>query len=225
MKVGDLVRLDVKPQKMRDPFKFIAQRAKGRRVLNIGAAGGVHGYLPGNKEIWLHERIRQCADELLGIDIDTDAIAYAAQHGYNMLNENCENMDLGRKFDLIVMSDVIEHVNAPVIAIENLLSHLSEDGLLIITTPNATSGNVCVRSLLHSDVNVLADHVTTFYPEHFQAICDRLGCRLDSVHMFDHIDRRNVMLRLKSTLLQLMTLISPRLASSMLVVIKKNASK
>ena len=221
MREGDLVRLDVGLQKMRDPFEFIEQRATGKRILNVGAGGGVQLYLPSNKDVWLHERLRRCADELIGVDIDEDSIEYAAAQGYTILNENCETMALNKQFDLIVMSDVIEHVNAPVTAIDNLLAHLADDGLLIITTPNATSGNVCLRSLVRKDLNVLADHVTTFYPEHFQAICDRLSCRIESIHLFDHIDRRDRVVRFKSAIFQLMTTISLRFASSMLVVIRK----
>ena len=136
MREGDLVRLDVGLQKMRDPFEFIEQRATGKRILNVGAGGGVQLYLPSNKDVWLHERLRRCADELIGVDIDEDSIEYAAAQGYTILNENCETMALNKQFDLIVMSDVIEHVNAPVTAIDNLLAHLADDGLLIITTPN-----------------------------------------------------------------------------------------
>lgn len=218
---NDLIRLDVRLKKMRDPFEFIEQRAQGKRVLNVGASGGVHLYLPSNKDVWLHERLRRCADELVGVDIDKDSIEHAARHGYTILNENCETMALDKQFELIVMSDVIEHVNAPVTAIKNLLAHLADDGLFIITTPNATSGNICLRSMVRKDVNVLADHVTTFYPEHFQAICSRLDCQLESIHMFDHKDRRDGIKRFKSALFQAMTVISLRLASSMLVVIRK----
>lgn len=221
MKESSLVRLNVELKKIRVPFEFIEQQAKGKQVLNVGASGGVHGYLPSNKDGWLHERLRRLADNLVGVDIDEDTIEHAARYGYEILNENCETMVLDKQFGLIVMSDVIEHVNAPVTAIGNLLTHLADDGLLIITTPNATPGNVYLRSLFGKDVNVLADHVTTFYPEHFQVICDRIGCRLESIYLFDHIDRRDGIRRFKSILFQLMTAISLRLASSMLVVIRK----
>ena len=220
MKKG-LNRLDIGLQKLADPFAFIEHCAKGKSVLNVGPAGGIDGYLPNNKDAWLHERIRCHASELVGVDIDAKAIEYAASYNYEILNENCEKMALGKEFDLIVMSDVIEHVNAPVTAINNLLSHLTEDGKLIITTPNATAGNILIRSLLHCEINVLADHVTTYYPEHFKAICDRLHCTLDAVYMFDHKDKRTWSFRCKSALFQILTLISPRLASSMLVVIQK----
>ena len=177
--------------------------------------------MPNNKDIWLHEILRKKANKLVGVDIDSDGIEYARNNGYEILNENCEAMELGEKFDLIVMSDVIEHVDAPVIAIRNLLRHLSENGDLVITTPNATAGNVFVRALLRKSLNVYGDHVAIYYPEHFQAICERLNCTLKFVYLFDHFDKRSISLRIKSFMFQIMSILSPRLSSSMIVVINK----
>lgn len=219
--INGLVDLDIKLQRINDVFSIIERRATDKTVLNIGAAGGVRGYLPRKKDVWLHERIRKVAKDLIGTDIDADAIAYAAQHGYDIKNENAETMTLSEKFELIVMSDVIEHVNAPVTAIENLLSHLSDNGRLIITTPNATSGNIFLRGLVNKKINVLGDHVATYYPEHFKVICERIGCQLENIYMFDFVDRRSTLLRFKSAIFKAMTFMSPRLASSMMVVIKK----
>lgn len=214
-----LVQLTCRLQLIADPFVLIEALAKDKNVLNVGAAGGVMGYLPENRDIWLHERLLQVAQGVVGLDIDDEAIKYAAEHGVEIRNENCETMQLGEKFDLIVMSDVIEHVNAPVNAIGNLLRHLSPGGVLVVTTPNATAGNILLRALLRQPFNVLGDHVTLYYPEHFQAICDRVGGRIQSIGMFDHVDRRTMSTRIKSWMFRLMTRLSPRLSSSMLVVI------
>ena len=89
MKVNSLVKLDVPLKKIRDPFLFIEKQAMGRYVLNVGAAGGIQTYLPANVDIWLHERIRRCAADLIGIDIDRQAINHAEKYGYKILNENC----------------------------------------------------------------------------------------------------------------------------------------
>lgn len=214
-----LVQLSCPLQPIADPFALIEALAKDKSVLNVGATGGVTGYLPHHRDIWLHDRLQRVARQLVGVDIDETAIRYAAAHGVNIGNENCESMQLGQTFDLIVMSDVIEHVNAPVTAIGNLLRHLSPGGVLVVTTPNATAGNIIVRSLFRKPFNVLADHVTLYYPEHFQAICDRVGGRIQSIRMFDHMDSRTPLNRIKSWCFRLMTLLSPRLSSSMMVVI------
>ncbi len=219
---SNLVRLNVPLQRIKEPFAMIEKIVEGKNVLNIGAAGGVEGYLPHNKKAWLHEKIKRKAKRIVGVDIDQNSIQYAQQYGYEILNQNCETMELGKIFDVIVMSDVIEHVDAPVAAIENLMTkHLIDDGALFITTPNATASNILFRTLFRRKFNVLNDHVTVFYPENFKVICDRLGVQLTDIYMFDHIDHRSFSNKMKSFIFQFLTLLSPRLSSSMLVVIKK----
>jgi len=221
MKVNNLVHIDVKLERIKEPFKLIEGLARGKNVLNVGAGGGVQGYLPNATEIWLHERIKKVANKIVGVDIDLESIKYAHKYGYQILNEDCETMALEEQFDIIVISDVIEHVNAPVTAVNNLMNHLADNGKLVITTPNATAGNVFIRSLIRKNINVLADHVAVYYPEHFQAICDRFNYELKAIYLFDHTDKRTILTRFKSFLFQIMTLISSRLASSMMVIIEK----
>jgi len=222
MRVDDLVRMNVPIRTLQDPFGFICDHVAGKNVLNVGAAGGVQGYLPGNQDIWLHEKLIRTANEVVAVDIDKESIAYAKSHGYEMLNENCETMELDRKFDIIVMSDVIEHVNAPVTAIYNLSRHLAPGGKLFVTTPNGTSANVSLKVVLRATPNVFYDHMMVYYPEHFQAMCDRLGLQLSAVYMFDHKDRRTGGMRLRSAFAGLLSFFSPRLAGSQLCVIERN---
>lgn len=219
MRHNNLVELEVRPAVLRDPFELICGMAEGKNVLNVGAAGGIESYLPHQPEIWLHERLREVSKELKGTDIDTDRIAYARRHGYEIEYEDCETMALSQRFDLIVFSDVIEHVNAPVIAIRNLAQHLADGGRLVVTTPNATAANVVFKTSLRIRPHVFYDHMTTYYPEHFQAICDRLNLKLEAVYLFDHLDRRSTTLTIKSAVMKTLTTIAPRLAGSQLCII------
>lgn len=220
MRVNDLVRLDVKPRKVVDPFSYLERLASGKDVLNVGAAGGVKGYLPNNRSVWLHHRLGEVAASLTGVDIDQEGIDHANKHGVEILNANCEDMNLGRQFDLVVLSDVIEHMNAPINAVENLMRHLSPQGVLCVTTPNATSGLAYGQILTGRFLNVYWDHVMVYCPEHIQAICDRCGFRLSDILFFDHIDRRTNFNIIKSYLNTTLSAIYPRLASSFMAVIR-----
>jgi len=220
MRVNDLVRLEVKPRRINDPFRYIEGLASNNDVLNVGAAGGIKGYLPDNQSAWLHHRLGAVAASLTGVDIDQEGIDYAYKHGVEILNANCEDMNLGRQFDLIVLSDVIEHLNAPVNAIKNLMRHLTPQGVLCVTTPNATSGLAFGQVLTGRSLNVYWDHVMAYCPEHIQAICDRCGFRLSDILFFDHIDRRTNINTIKSYLNTTLSAIYPRLASSFLAVIR-----
>lgn len=220
MRVDDLVKLELKPKRIAEPFAYLESLVNGKSVLNVGAAGGIQGYLPDNRLAWLHYRLDVAAAKLVGVDIDTEGIEYARSHGFEILNANCENMKLGTKFDFVILSDVIEHMNAPVYAVQNLMRHLLPGGILCITTPNAMAALGLGKILTGRSPNIYWDHVATYCPEHVQALCDRLGYRLDQVFFFDHIDRRTSTNLVKSYLSAGIAAIYPRLASSFMAFVK-----
>lgn len=50
---------------------------------------------------------------------------------------NMENYDFGRRFDVIIAGDVLEHVDNQSLFLNNVKKHLKKEGYLILTTPNA----------------------------------------------------------------------------------------
>ena len=221
----DLVLLKPKIEPLKDPLNFIENLSKGRNVLNVGAGGGVigsKGYLPDNEKNWLHSKVINTAKKVLATDIDEEAIQHAKKYGYEIIKQNCETMNLSEKFEIIIMSDVIEHLDAPVKAIKNLVdNHLANDGTLIITTPNGSASNIFFRSLIRNNLNVYYDHMAIYYPEHFQAICNRLGYSLKKVYLFDHSDKRSFIIKIKGYLFNFASFVFPRLSSAMMVLIQK----
>jgi SAM-dependent methyltransferase len=225
MRSNDLVLLDVKPQSLANLFDYVLKQSAGKKVLCVGAAGHVKNYLPDKRDRWLYYRLGQVCAELVGVDIDTSAIDYAAAHGVEILHANCEVMDLNRKFDIIVLSDVIEHLNAPVNGICNLVRHLAPLGRILVTTPNMTGLNVLARVLRGRGPNVYWDHVTCYLPEHIQAMCDRHGFRLKEVLFFNLVDRQSMCNQLKSYLAIAASRVNPRWATSFLAVVEKCVDK
>lgn len=220
MRANDLTRLNTRPVLEKNIVDWLLRRASNKSVLNVGAAGGVQGYLPNNREIWLHHQLGRVAKELVGIDIDEEAIAHASRHGVEIVKNNCETMDLRREFEIIVLSDVIEHLDAPVTGINNLMRHLSPDGHLLITTPNPTSSNTIARVMTGRGINVYYDHVTCFMPEHIQGICDRYGYEAEGYLFFDHLDKRSMVIQGKSIAVKFISMMNPRLATSFMAIIK-----
>ena len=222
---NDLVFLKAKIETLKNPLDFIENLSEKKSVLNVGAAGGVlglNGYLPNNEQNWLHSKIISSAEKVLATDIDEEAIQHAKKYGYKMIKQNCEIMNLAEKFEIIIMSDVIEHLDAPVKAIKNLVdNHLTKDGILVITTPNGSASNIFFRSLIRNDLNVYYDHMAVYYPEHFQAICNRLGYSLKKVYLFDHSDKRSLIIKIKGLLFNFASFMFPRLSSAMMVLIQK----
>lgn len=220
MQRDEIVNLSVSPRALADPFPFILDSARGKRVLNVGASGGVEHYLPEHREAWLHHRLGKVAAELVGIDIDAESVAFAAQHGTHLQIADCETCSFTQAFDFIVMSDVIEHVNSPLRAIDNLTKQLSPNGRLLITTPNPNHYGLVLRAWLGRRTNVYYDHVSELLPEHFQVISHRLGLKLSDVVFFSHMDTRSFGNRLKSHLARLLGHLVPRCHGSLMVALQ-----
>ena len=210
MRQGDLVKLEIKPKSINNIIDYIVERCHQKEVLNIGALGDIKYYLPNKKEIWLHDKIAQVASETMALDLDKEGCEWANQHGYEVMHGNCEDFKLDKKFDVIVMYEVIEHLDAPLVAIKNILAHLKEGGKLIVTTPNPTALPQFISTVLNKQPNVFYDHVSEFSPENIQAICDRLGTRLSDVSYFTRFDGRSSSLKLKSHVLRGVAGILPR---------------
>ena len=203
-----------------DVVPYILEQASAKSVLNVGAAGGVELYLPDRREEWLHHRLGRVTRKLVGIDIDAENIARAARNGIEILEADCQTMKLDRRFDLIVMSDVIEHLDAPGVAVRTLVQHLAPNGRLLITTPNPTHYGTMARAVLGRAPSVYYDHVACFMPEHVQAICNRHGYRLTAVYFFGHIDRRTLAHTIKSRAARAVGRLSSRLYPSFLATVE-----
>ncbi|HIF10106.1 MAG TPA: methyltransferase domain-containing protein [Sneathiellales bacterium] len=128
MRVGEEVVLECPVGTLRTVYPFLMAKAEDKTVLNVGAAGNASVYLPDRSHLWLHTQLIDTADDVIGLDIDPEEIGNAAEHGILIEEGNCEDAELGRLFDLIVMLEVIEHVDNLGAAIHNLLDHLNSGG-------------------------------------------------------------------------------------------------
>jgi 2-polyprenyl-3-methyl-5-hydroxy-6-metoxy-1,4-benzoquinol methylase len=221
---SEIIQGPVSGASLPDLCSFLLAEASGKSVLNVGAAGGAAYYLPDRRSLWMHHRLGEVTGELVGVDIDAESIALAARHGIDILEANCETMSLARRFDVIIMSDVLEHLDAPGTALQRMVQHLHPHGRLFVTTPNPTYAGVVLRAVLGRGLNVYHDHVASFLPEHIQAMCDRYGFHLRAIHFFGHIDRRTSTHRLKSYAALALGRLSRRLLGSFLAIIEPKAT-
>ncbi|MGB2879242.1 MAG: class I SAM-dependent methyltransferase [Candidatus Omnitrophota bacterium] len=103
--------------------EVIKNYARDKDILEVGAVGQTQEY-----SLW--ENLRYVAKSLTGIDTTPSGEE-------SIVEGNMETYSFSRKFDVIILGDVIEHVDNQGLLLDNVRSHLKEDGVLIITTPNA----------------------------------------------------------------------------------------
>jgi 2-polyprenyl-3-methyl-5-hydroxy-6-metoxy-1,4-benzoquinol methylase len=162
---------------------FLKENVSGKRVLDCGAAGeeGIGEDSP----YWMHNIIKSKASEVIGFDLEEEAVEELNKKGYKMLRGDCENLDLGEvgKFDVIFAGEVLEHLTMPGEFIEGVKKYLKDDGELIITTPNAFSfyrfaGNI-VRVNMENPQHVLVQNEDTLIQ-----LLERHGYSVVESHFF-----------------------------------------
>jgi 2-polyprenyl-6-hydroxyphenyl methylase / 3-demethylubiquinone-9 3-methyltransferase len=104
----------------------------GKAALDVGCGAGL-----------LAEPLARMGAKVTGIDATPEVIAVARQHasamGLEIDYRTGDVQQLEGQFDLITCMEVIEHVADPAAFVKALARRLAPDGLLLLSTPNATS--------------------------------------------------------------------------------------
>lgn len=122
------------------PAKILRAVGKKKRVLEVGCASGVQSRI-------LKEKL-ECS--VIGIEIDEEAAQQAGKYCDAVIVGDIESLDFkehlfDRKFDVITIADVLEHLRKPGSALKRLSPFLSEDGVIIASIPNIVFGGLILE--------------------------------------------------------------------------------
>ena len=105
---------------------------EGKTALDVGSGAGL-----------LAEPLARLGAQVRGLDASPEVIRVARDHaaaqGLAIDYRVGDVQGLEGQFDLITCMEVIEHVADPTAFVEALAGRLAPDGLLVMSTPNATS--------------------------------------------------------------------------------------
>ena len=84
------------------------------------------------------------------IDVNQDFVAAAQStfRGVKSFVADIETLNTQRQYDVIVMSEVLEHVSNTQLALDRVFAHLAPRGYFVLTTPNKFSTTELVARLL-----------------------------------------------------------------------------
>jgi 2-polyprenyl-3-methyl-5-hydroxy-6-metoxy-1,4-benzoquinol methylase len=160
---------------------LVALVGRPRTVLDVGCGVGLNGAAikkKGARVTGLEivprsiERARAVLDEVISVDI-TSAEALAGALG-------------GRKFDLIVFADVLEHLVHPRETLERFLPYLEDDGQILVSLPNVAAWTVRLGLLAgrfeYQSSGILDDtHLRFFTRQSAVRLCEHAGLEVLTV--------------------------------------------
>jgi 2-polyprenyl-3-methyl-5-hydroxy-6-metoxy-1,4-benzoquinol methylase len=141
----------------------IVEECNGKTVLDIGALE--HGWDNISKKEGLFFRIHEVAKKVTGLDIIKKDVDKMVSNGYDFVCMDATSEKyLGKKFDIVNVGDVIEHVDNPVALLKFCKRHLKENGKILITTPNPYSISTLLNLFKSNEQIVNFQHISWITP-------------------------------------------------------------
>ena len=164
---------------------WLDEKVKNKYVLEIGGLGDINLYEKNNFKDWRHNRLKSLAKHIIGGDINEEGIELVRKYGFSYVYLDIEKTNISNKigkFDVILMLDVIEHLNNIGKALVNLKNYMKENTEVIISTPNPFSFNNIARVLLGKKVNTFEDHTVWLDESNFKQLAKRFDFDIKEIY-------------------------------------------
>lgn len=171
-----------------DRVDRLLELARGRRVAHLGFVDAGRMDTKAEQGTWLHARLAETAQGLVGIDLGQEGVDVARARGYEAHAADCQSAEslsaLGlERFELVIAGELIEHLDRPGAMLEAVKELLHKDGLLVVTTPNAHALVNFAAALLGREL-VNDDHVSWYSWRTLVTVLSRHGWKPDEVSYY-----------------------------------------
>ena len=126
--------------------------------------------------LFLHADLARHAKEVIGLDIIEEEVERMSHAGYDVRVGDAQAFDFDETFDAIVAGELIEHLENPGKFLECCREHLSEDGVVILTTPNPHNLQFSLWALFGKAVN--EEHTLWLDHDVMETLAQRAGLSL-----------------------------------------------
>lgn len=166
-----------------DRESMLVDFSRGRRVVHVGFVDEKRMEAKLETGTWLHERLAKVASSLVGLDVSDEGVSWAKEQGYEAHAVDAQSpkavASLGLEpAEVVVAGEVIEHLDAPGPFLRAMRELVGDDGLLVVTTPNAYRllnflAPAAGVELIHPD------HTAWHSPHTLRNLLERSGWRVE----------------------------------------------
>lgn len=160
--------------------KIISCVGTGKNVLEVGCASG-----------YLARELKKNGCRVIGIEINPIAARNAKKYCQEVIAGDIENPKTiaqlqNRRFETILLADVLEHLRNPESILRQLVKYLKDDGQIIISVPNTGFLTVRLRLLLgqfdYSDWGIMdRTHLRFFTKDSILKLVENSGLKTTKV--------------------------------------------
>lgn len=148
---------------------FILNYCHNKKVLHVGCTDHPFTKAKLENNSLLHQSLKQVSAKVTGIDNNKDSIEeYRKLTGDNdiyycdIMQHYPEEIKAG-EFDIVLLSEVLEHLKDPAGALDILFEHFNNDTKILVTVPNYAAIDSLAASL-HKKESIHPDHFWYFSP-------------------------------------------------------------
>jgi SAM-dependent methyltransferase len=117
--------------------RFLRDYAKGKVVLHGGCVDSGLFEERKTSKLLLHDLLGESAKKLVGVDVDKNGIEEMVRLGYkDVYFGDLEHWNYPEKFDLIILGEIIEHVDNCGAFLQSVTKFCKPSTEVIFTTPN-----------------------------------------------------------------------------------------
>lgn len=192
----------------------------GRRVLDLGSVNHVFMDAQGRRG-WMFDFLMTHAASIQGVDVEPEQVARAQAAGYPIVQGDAEIFLAENPVDVVLATDLIEHLSNPGKFMETAQRNLVPGGKLVLSTPNA----YCLRELFRvyfgwtNDPPVHPQHVCYYTPTTLRALAARYGFRFQEISYANmHYERVTRLQRVLLAYNRMVCRFWPRFSQTMVLV-------
>lgn len=158
--------------------------------------------------LYLHSQLTHVTSKCLGIDINKEAVEFLKNKGINnIILKDITSPNImeikNEKWDYLLMAEVLEHIDDPVLFLKKIISNYKRNiETIIITVPNAF-GLVHLHNVLSFGCEVVnSDHRYWFTPYTLWKVINQAGLCVDNLIMCLYENSINILESNRDLLMQ-----------------------
>ncbi len=164
--------METEAMKRDKSLQILKKHVPGKKVLDVGCVGQADKWTRHNYIVDLNPSFVLGIDITITEDMNQDNIEYCDITDENNIEYIYHKYG---KFDIIVLYDILEHIDNVGLAIDNLEYITNHNSKILISTPNAISDKWVNQMKQNNRTNINPDHIHWFCYQTLEYLFKRYG--------------------------------------------------